>query len=168
MKSSAEYRAQARSLMKGRFWMIFLGLLVVGALVSAASATVIGALIVAGPLSVGLIIYLKQFYYGEKEELADIFKGFTVNTVNNIVAGILQGIFISLWSLLFFIPGIIKGYAYSMTSYILADHPEMEGYQAIKESEKMMSGHKWQLFCLEFSFIGWILLSCLTFGILTI
>ena len=30
----------------------------------------------------------------------------------------------------------------------------------------MMDGHKWQLFCLHFSFIGWILLSILTCGIL--
>ena len=30
----------------------------------------------------------------------------------------------------------------------------------------MMRGNKWRLFCLDFSFIGWILLSILTFGIL--
>ncbi len=30
----------------------------------------------------------------------------------------------------------------------------------------MMKGNKWRLFCLKFSFIGWVLLSFLTFGIL--
>lgn len=29
-----------------------------------------------------------------------------------------------------------------------------------------MNGNKWRLFCLHFSFIGWMLLGILTFGIL--
>jgi uncharacterized membrane protein len=29
-----------------------------------------------------------------------------------------------------------------------------------------MQGHKWRLFCLEVSYIGWFILSALTFGVL--
>ena len=53
-----------------------------------------------------------------------------------------------------------------MAPYILMDHPEMTGGEAITASKNLMKGKKWKLFCLEFSFIGWILLSILTFGIL--
>lgn len=71
---------------------------------------------------------------------------------------LLMRIYIFLWSLLFIIPGIIKSYSYSMTPYILLEHPEMSPNRAITESKIMMSGNKWRLFCLEFSFIGWELL----------
>ena len=55
-----------------------------------------------------------------------------------------------------------------MTFYILKEHPEMTATEAITESRRIMLGNKWRLFCLDFSFIGWYLLSCLTFGILLI
>ena len=55
-----------------------------------------------------------------------------------------------------------------MSYYILKDNPGMDANEARKASIEMMKGHKWQLFCLEFSFIGWIILSILTFGILTL
>jgi uncharacterized membrane protein len=55
-----------------------------------------------------------------------------------------------------------------MTLFILKDNPEMSATDAITESRRMMNGNKWRLFCLDFSFIGWILLSALTCGILYI
>ncbi|MBP1589663.1 MAG: DUF975 family protein [Kiritimatiellae bacterium] len=79
---------------------------------------------------------------------------------------LLTMIFIFLWSLLLIIPGIIKAFSYAMTPYILLDHPEMGVNEAITESRRIMDGHKWELFCLHLSFIGWMLLSILTFGIL--
>lgn len=85
-----------------------------------------------------------------------------------MVAGILVPIFTFLWSLLFFIPGIVKSFSYAMTFYILNDHPEYSATQAITESRKMMHGHKGELFVLYLSFLGWDLLSLLTFGILEI
>jgi uncharacterized membrane protein len=66
---------------------------------------------------------------------------------------------------LFVIPGIIKKYSYALTPYILKDNPKLEYNSAITLSRKMMDGHKWELFYLQFSFIGWAILSCFTFGI---
>ncbi len=63
------------------------------------------------------------------------------------------------------IPGIIKGYAYAMTPFIMAENPQMTAREAIKRSQELMDGHKWELFCLGFSFIGWNLLTVLTLGI---
>jgi uncharacterized membrane protein len=52
-----------------------------------------------------------------------------------------------------------------MTFYVLAEHPEMSGKEAIDESKKIMDGHKWEYFVLSLSFILWYLLGSVTFGI---
>lgn len=38
-------------------------------------------------------------------------------------------------------------------------------WEAIKRSFKIMNGHKWELFIMGLSFLGWLILSALTFGI---
>ncbi len=63
-----------------------------------------------------------------------------------------------LWTLLFIIPGIIKSYEYSMVKYIKADNPELNTKESIALSKKLTHGHKMDLFVLDLSFIGWLLL----------
>jgi uncharacterized membrane protein len=70
-----------------------------------------------------------------------------------------------LWTLLLIIPGIIASFSYALTFYIIADDNSIKPTEAIRKSKQMMMGHKWELFCLGFRFIGWIILGCLTFGI---
>lgn len=82
-----------------------------------------------------------------------------------VVAGLLRTLYIFLWTLLFIIPGIVASYSYAMTNYILAEHPEMSASEAIERSSEMMTGNRWRLFCLRFSFIGWELLSVLSLGL---
>ena len=77
-------------------------------------------------------------------------------------------LFSFLWSLLFFIPGIVKSYSYARTPYLLATHPEIGAKQALKVSMKLMNGKKGELFVLDLSFLGWILLSGLTCGVLSV
>lgn len=81
------------------------------------------------------------------------------------IARIRQTILVLLWSLLFIIPGIMAAYSYAMTSYILAEHPDMLPGDAIARSRELMAGNRWRLFCLGFSFIGWDILSAMTMGI---
>ena len=69
------------------------------------------------------------------------------------------------WSLLFIIPGIVKGFSYAMTPFILDEYPELTPVEAIHRSRMMMRGHKFDLFYLSLSFIGWGLLGILTLGI---
>ena len=78
------------------------------------------------------------------------------------------GLYIGLWSLLFVIPGILKGLSWSQVGFILAENPDMTGKEARALSEKMMKGHRMEYFMLNLSFIGWIFLSLFTFGILMI
>lgn len=76
----------------------------------------------------------------------------------------LRSLYIFGWSLLFFIPGLIKSLAYSMVPYILAENPSLDRQRVFELSEQMMNGHKWEVFELSLSFIGWILLGAFTGG----
>ncbi|RDB59260.1 hypothetical protein C1879_03105 [Paraeggerthella hongkongensis] len=69
------------------------------------------------------------------------------------------------WSLLLIIPGIIAAYRYAMAPYIMAQNPDIGVMDAIGQSKELMRGHKGRLFWLSLTFIGWVLLSVLTFGI---
>ena len=85
--------------------------------------------------------------------------------LRNWWAYFLMEIKVMLWSFLFIIPGIIKAFAYALTPYLLVDCPELSALQCIKLSNQMMKGHKFDLFYLYLSFLGWILLTILTLGI---
>lgn len=63
------------------------------------------------------------------------------------------------------IGGAIKTFSYYLCGFILAENPTMKGGDAIALSRKMMNGHKWECFLLEFSFVPWHLLSLATFGL---
>ena len=73
-------------------------------------------------------------------------------------------IYQALW-MLTVIGGVIKYYSYSQVPYILAENPDLTGREAITLSRRMMRGHKWELFLLDCSFIGWSILGACTFGL---
>lgn len=76
-----------------------------------------------------------------------------------------KGLFTFLWTLLLIIPGIVKSYAYRMVPYILADNPNIGVSRAISLSNEMTRGHKFDMFVLDLSFIGWYLLGILALGV---
>lgn len=81
--------------------------------------------------------------------------------------------FVFLWSLLLIIPGIVKAYGYSQAELIYKDYVNRTGDQpdaraCLEESQKLMQGHKTDLFVLELSFIGWHILNAFTYGILSL
>lgn len=75
-----------------------------------------------------------------------------------IVISIIAMIVASVWL-------TIKSYSYQLVYYLLFDNPTKDAKEIVEESEKLMNGNRWRLFCLELSFIGWIILSGFTFGI---
>lgn len=104
-----------------------------------------------------------------RTEIGQVFYGFRNGRYSHVVwTMFLRGLYTFLWSLLFFIPGIIKSYSYMMVPYILAENPHMDANRAITLSRKMMDGHKAEAFVIGLSFIGWNLLGIMTFGILNI
>lgn len=162
--NSKGYRQKTWNQLRKSYWSVLVAVLIVMA-VTTASAPL--AFLLVGPMLVGQAYYLMDVAIKENEgkNFELLIEGFKKSLVNSIVASILIGIFTFLWSLLFIIPGIIKAYAYSMTPFIIADEPEIDFMAAIRKSQEMMRGHKFRLFKLQLSFIGWFLLGALAFGV---
>ena len=108
-------------------------------------------------LGAGFIIYALRTVSHSGASYWNILDGFGM-FFRIIWLYILEGVFVFLWSLLLFFPGIIALYRYRMAVYLVLEHPEMSALQCISESKRLMKGHKWELFCFDFSFIGWALL----------
>ena len=118
---------------------------------------------------------LKPFEYGcrkffrknldEPAKLSNIVYVFDSHYKNIVKTAFLTDLFIWLWSLLLIIPGIIKSYEYRLVPYIVSENPDINYKDALAESKKLMKGNKWRSFVLDLSFIGWDLLSALSFGL---
>ena len=170
----ARYEQKAAALAKCRVnWTpLVLSVLVYVAVSAAAAATAVAAglvqIFILGPIEVALI---NAFLAYDRDQtrvglIENMFRNaFDKNYLHKVLGMFLMTLFVALWSLLLIIPGLIKGYAYALTPFILEENPEMSAYDAIKYSEKIMMGHKWDLFILNLSFIGWFILCCFTFGI---
>ena len=72
---------------------------------------------------------------------------------------------IFLWTLLFIIPGIIAAFNYSQAVYLMLRDPDLKPNDAISESIVLVKGYRMDLFVLGLSFILWILLAVITFGL---
>lgn len=64
--------------------------------------------------------------------------------------------------LLVLIPAFWVQYTYYMAPYIAIDQPTLSAYDCLTASRHMMKGHKWQLFVLQLSFVGWAFLAIFT------
>ena len=106
---------------------------------------------------------LRKIRRGEDFTIRDFFPTDELGSVMALT--FVKDIYLFLWSLLFVIPGIIKGYSYSQVYYIANENPGMSVDDIITESREMMDGHKWELFILQVSFIGWGILAALTLGL---
>ena len=120
--------------------------------------------ILGGVIQLGYAQYLLKQQDRQERQVKDLFSQFD-RFGQGFLQHFLRGLFTVLWSLLFIIPGIVKALSYSMTPFIMAENPELSAKEAINASKILMDGHKWELFCLGFSFMGWNLLNALTLGI---
>jgi len=150
--------------------------------------------LISGPIALGYAMFTIRIFRGEKTTPFEIFSGFEyygkalgVYVMIAILAfiqfipffvflilklaipGLTIGVFLFIFAGIAFIWGlamaIVIQYRYAMAYYILADNLDKGVMACIRESRRIMHGNKWNLFCLEISFIGWILLAILTFGI---
>lgn len=179
----AEIKSKAKEKIKGKLWEVWkpmLIMVVIGAIVGAlASSTSSPEEINSGtslvsvildfllcPLTVGIYGYYLNFVRGKKYDVKDIFNYYK-NIWPIILITFLTSLFVILWSILFLIPGIIAALSYSMVVYLMADG-EIDGMNTMKKSQEMMKGYKWDYFVFGLSFLGWILLVAITFGIAAI
>ena len=126
----------------------------------------LATLIISGPLKYGMIRTTVRCARENKEAEFDEFgAGFKECMSDAILLEIMTAIFTFLWTLLFIIPGIIKAYSYSMAIYIQQDQENKDWSFCLNKSKEMTKGHKWDLFVLDLSFIGWYIVGLLCLGI---
>jgi uncharacterized membrane protein len=164
-RGSGSYRGVLNSLLD--LWDTGLGRAIILFFIGFASILLIWGIItfiIGGAIELGYCRFNKNLIKGTNPQFQDIFSD--MNLFGKALGlRIVTTVLIILWSLLFIIPGIIAAFRYSMAFYIMDDDPGIGIMEAIERSKVMMNGNKGRLFCLEFSFIGWAILSILTCGI---
>lgn len=73
-----------------------------------------------------------------------------------------------LWSLLFLFPGVVAIYRYRQAWYLKSENPDWSAGKCLAASGDMMKGCKWQAFCLDFSYVVWILATGVLMNLLNI
>jgi uncharacterized membrane protein len=168
MKHRAEIKKQAKQNLATQYWISVGAFVLYMLIVSFASELLIGAIFLVPPMIVGYNSFTLRVYRGEQGDIGDMFSVGFSNYWRNVGGILWMQLFTFLWTLLFIVPGIIKALAYFMTPYLLADTKEVLPTQALKLSMRMTKGHKGKIFVMYLSFIGWAILTGLTFGILAI
>ena len=185
MKTPYEYRAQAREALRNQWGdAAIVSLIILFIAIAISTPSVITSLkgsewgsSITTLLSV-LVLPLQYAFY---ISLLDRVRSNETNIVNYtityarqhayanmrfLVAGLLIMILSSLLAVVTLgIGAIILSYAYGMVPYLLHDYPELSAREAMKISREMMRGQKWNLFVLDLTFIGWILLALCTAGV---
>lgn len=107
--------------------------------------------------SFGYTGYTLRLSRGEETGYGALLLGF--GQVGRVVLlNLYTTLLISLWSMLFYIPGVIAAYRYSQANRCLLDDPEVGVLEAVRRSKSLMAGKKLELFSLHISFFGWKLL----------
>lgn len=128
---------------------------------------------VVGIMSVGIfftfmrIIALSQAGNSGSERVSfgTFLEGLEKHWLNALLGGLWYFLWVFLWTLLFVILGIVKAYSYSMMFCVFAENPKISAMRAMDLSKILTSGHKADLFVMDLSFLGWMILCALTCGI---
>ena len=192
-ESYTNMRAMARKVLSGK-WMIFSFGMFIFMLLSALIPSFLGRIIhvfdasiyiesqdeyyeysrfqflymvaIQGPFTLGFSMFVLNFIRTAKTAYDLFFCGFE-RFFKAFTLFLLMNVFAFLWSMLFFIPGVIAYFRYSLAFYILADNPELSAMECLRRSKIMMRGNKGYLFGLNLSFFGWALLAILAVVLMT-
>lgn len=191
MKKYSAYRAAARESLRGNWTPAVLAVLVYVVVVEAVSGiagvpaapflateqTVV-AVATAGVLSLAasilfllpfgyaLSVTMLRYYHGDKSRaVANLFDEFIGRWRRYVPTALLHEAIVALGTLLLVVPGIIFALSLSMTPFVAREQPELSAVECMRRSRQLMKGHKWRLFVLMLTFLGWLLLGILTFGI---
>jgi uncharacterized membrane protein len=186
MKMYSEYRAQARETLKGRWNEMALVTLIVFAIGMVCSSpamltsgledklySIFGSctqlvlsLLIAVPLQFAFYNLLLRYARSEELEgsyISFCFKDFAANWSKYFVAGLLMTLVLVVVLVPTLMIGtIILGLAYTIVPFVIRDNPELSAREALRKSRLMMRGHKWEMFVLQLTFIGWALLCIFT------
>ncbi len=159
------FRLKARTALRGKwgmsaliFFVYFVIAILVQLLVSVIPfGSIAASILFSSVIGWGVYFLFLDVSNGDDAKLDGMFEPFK-NYGRYVGGTALTFLYTFLWMLLLIVPGIIKSYSYSQTPLLMRENPELGAEQAIQLSMKMMKGHKWELFLLDLSFIGWALL----------
>lgn len=185
MKSRFEIKANAEQLIKTNNLWITVGLIPTIASLLVVTNQV-GENMTLNQLNIPLSIVISFFEVGsmlyiydvinEPKDIPQGFKNQFKEIINSItqksfIVYLLVSLYTVLWALIplaGIIIAIIKGYAYSLAIYLSKDNEQLGYNDAITKSRSLMNGKKQDRFILSLSFIPWMLLSLVTFGLANI
>lgn len=122
-------------------------------------------LLFLGPwIRLGLNHYFCELMLGHHVDVSFLFSK-PAYFIKALALSIFLTLKVFLWSCLFFVPGILAAYRYSMAFYILAEEPDLRLSEVIKQSSDLMRRKKGKLFFLQLSFLGWFLVGIVTAGL---
>ena len=159
-----QLKQRAKDVLRGN-WGVAVVTFVLNSVICTVAGSIIpglGGIAISGPMEAGVDSIYMTLQREEEPSVEQIFSGFD-NFLNTFLTGVLRTVFVLLWSLLLFVPGIVKGIAYSQCFYILNDEPDMEAMDVLRASSELMDGHKLEYFLLQLSFLPWMLLCVLIF-----
>ena len=178
MLSRPELRNQARETLRGKWTQPVLAALILilfscfsqaGGRTASPYLITIGTMVmvfVTANMQFGFDVAILRFNRNREDTVNEMFRaGFKEDYGRVLGIVLLTALYTLLWTLLLIIPGIIKAYAYIMAPYIAEDNPELGPNECIERSMALMDGHKMDLFLLDLSYIGWILLGIISCGI---
>ena len=185
MRTPSEYRTQAREALRNQWGDAAIASLIILFIAIAISTPSITTSLKGanwgGSITTLLSVLVLPLQYAFYISLLDLVRTDKTNVVNYtityarqhayanmrfLIAGMLIMILSSLLAIVTLgIGAIILSYAYSMVPYLLHDYPEVTPREAMKISREMMRGQKWNLFVLDLTFFGWILLAICTAGV---
>jgi len=171
LKSRKEIKALGKTAFQSRYWFCVGMLVLMGLLIGALSGTVIGAILLTGPLLIGVNFLYIGIFTGSSVDAGTPFNKAFEDFGRKLGGYWWMQLHLFLWCLIPIagpIIAFVKRFAYSQTMYILADCPNVTAEDALSLSRRMMKGRKGELFMFWLSYIGWAILSALTCGILAV
>ena len=161
MRTNQEIRQDVKVHMQGNWTNMVIIALVFGLIGGVTAYSFPLVLFVYCPLALGFVITIMHFVRRTKSVgVEDLFSAFNAQFYwKSMGLGILVWVYTFLWSLLFLVPGVIKGCSYFLAPYILVDNPELTAEEAICRSMRLMEGHKMQLFLMSLGYFFLVVLS---------
>ena len=139
-------------------------------------------------ISMGYSLYALRVHRRANPGFGDVFDAFgfffrvvILSVLRSLILSALSGIYVFLATFAgtFFdpvaaaflclpalIPMLLASYAYRLADFLVFDHPDYSAFQCLALSRMAMHGRKWELFKLDLSFLGWILLELIPFAVL--
>jgi uncharacterized membrane protein len=143
---------------------IVLSTALAGVLLASIIMSILIKIFLTNPVEVGTARFFKANIERSDTRFTTLAEGF--NDFGHVfVTLFLRELFVILWTLLLIVPGIMKHYSYRLVPYIVKDEPDLTPTQTLRRSADLMQGNRWKVFVLDLSFLGWLILGAIPFGL---